>query len=179
MNRSRNHRHWSRRTSSVPKGYLRSRVLKMLNEKPLSGAEIMREMEDKTNMRWKPSPGSVYPLLSWLLDSGYTKELADSEAGVRRYELTEKGKKFLEEDKQRRDQDKGARFFGQQFEEWDGPMPDEARELVDSWRKMRKVGYALRRKLRNEYSDSLAAEAKKLVDDFVEKMTLLSQLEKD
>lgn len=136
-------------------------------------------MEDKTSMRWKPSPGSVYPLLSWLLDSGYTKELTDSEAGVRRYELTEEGKKFLEEDKQRRDQNKGARFFGQQFEEWDGPMPDEARELVDSWRKMRKVGYALRRKLRDEYSDSLAAEAKKLVDDFVEKMILLSQLEKD
>lgn len=179
MNRSRNHRHWSRRTSSVPKGYLRSRVLKMLNEKPMSGAEIIREMEDKTSMRWKPSPGSVYPLLSWLLDSGYTKELTDSEAGVRRYELTEEGKKFLEEDKQRRDQNKGARFFGQQFEEWDGPMPDEARELVDSWRKMRKVGYALRRKLRDEYSDSLAAEAKKLVDDFVEKMILLSQLEKD
>jgi DNA-binding PadR family transcriptional regulator len=151
----------------------------MLNEKPMSGAEIIREMEDKTSMRWKPSPGSVYPLLSWLLDSGYTKELTDSEAGVRRYELTEEGKKFLEEDKQRRDQNKGARFFGQQFEEWDGPMPDEARELVDSWRKMRKVGYALRRKLRDEYSDSLAAEAKKLVDDFVEKMILLSQLEKD
>lgn len=178
MKRSRNHHHWSRRTSSVPKGYLRSRVLKMLNEKPMSGAEIMRELEDKTSMRWKPSPGSVYPLLSWLLDSGYTKELADSEAGVRRYELTEEGKKFLEEDKQRRDQNKGARFFGQQFEDWDGPMPDEARELVDSWRKMRKVGYALRRKLREDYSDSLAVEAKKLVDEFVEKMAHLSKPEK-
>ena len=178
MRRSRNHHHWSRRTSSVPKGYLRSRVLRMLNEKPMSGAEIMREMEDKTSMRWKPSPGSVYPLLSWLLDSGYTRELADSEAGVRRYELTEEGKKFLEEDKQRRDQDKGARFFGQQFEDWDGPMPEEARELVDSWRKMRRAGYVLRKKLRDDYSEFLVVEARKLVDDFVEKITRLSEAEK-
>ena len=145
----------------------------------MSGAEIIREMEDKTSMRWKPSPGSVYPLLSWLLDSGYTKELTDSEAGVRRYELTDEGKKFLEEDKQRRDQDKGARFFGQQFEEWDSPMPEEARELLDSWRKMRRAGHALRKKLRDDYSESLAAEAKKLVDDFVEKISSLSEVEKD
>jgi DNA-binding PadR family transcriptional regulator len=178
MREPRTHRHWSRRTSSVPKGFLRSRVLKLLNEKPMSGAEIMREMEDTTSMRWKPSPGSVYPLLSWLLDSGYTKELSNSEAGVRRYELTEEGKKFLEEDKQRRDQHKGARFFGQQFEEWDGPMPGEARELVDSWRKMRRAGHALRMKLRDDYSEALATEAKKLVDDFVEKISRLSEVER-
>ena len=178
MRRENTHRHWSRRTSSVPKGYLRSRVLKLLHKKPMSGAEIIREIEEDTSRRWKPSPGSVYPLLSWLLDSGYTKELADSEAGVRRYELTDEGKKFFEEDKHRRDQDKGARFFGQQFEEWDGPMPEEARELVDSWRKMRRADRALRRKLRDDYSDSLVTEAKKLMDDFVEKISLLSETEK-
>ena len=178
MCRTRNHRHWSRRTSSVPKGYLRSRVLKMLNEKPMSGAEIMSEMEDKTGMRWRPSPGSVYPLLAWLLDAGYTRELSDSEAGVRRYELTEEGKKLLEEDEQRRAQFKGARFFGPQFEEKEGPMPVEAREFVDSWRKMRRAGHALRRKLRDDYSESLVIEAKKLVDDFVEKISHLSETER-
>lgn len=175
MRRSRTNRYWSRRTSSVPKGYLRSRVLKLLNEKPMSGAEIMREIEDSTYMRWKPSPGSVYPLLSWLLDSGYTRELSDDEAGVRRYELTKEGEKFLEEDKQRRTKYKGARFFGQQFEDQEGPMPEEASELVDSWRKMRRAGYALRKRLRNDYSESLAIEAKKLVDDFTEKISRLSQ----
>jgi len=144
----------------------------------MSGAEIMREMEEQTDMRWKPSPGSVYPLLSWLLDSGYTKELSDTEAGVRRYELTDEGKKFLEEEEQRREQDKGSRFFGPQFEDWGGPIPDEARELVDSWRKMRRAGYALRRKIREDYSDSLAREVKNIVDDFVEKISRLSETER-
>lgn len=177
MRGHRTNRHWSRRTSSVPKGYLRSRVIRLLGEKPMSGAEIIREIEENTDMRWKPSPGSVYPLLSWLLDSGYTRELPDTEAGVRRYELTPEGKKFLEEDQKRREQYKGAWFFGPQFEEWDGPLPEEARELVDSWREMRKAGYALRRKLREEYSESLAKEAKTLVDDFVEKIYGLSNME--
>ncbi len=92
--------------------------------------------------------------------------------------MTDEVKKFLEEDKQRRDQDKGARFFGQQFEEWEGPMPEEARELLDSWRKMRQAGHSLRKKLRDDYSESLAVEAKKLVDDFVEKISILSEAEK-
>ena len=162
----------------MPKGFLRARVLALLSEKPMSGAEIIREIEEGTSMRWKPSPGSVYPLLSWLLDSGYTRELNDSEAGVRRYELTDAGRKFLEEDEQRREHYKGAHFFGQQFEDWEGPMPEEARELVDSWRQMRKAGYQLRRKLREEYSESLAMEAKKLVDDFVEKISRLTDKER-
>jgi DNA-binding PadR family transcriptional regulator len=150
----------------------------MLNEKPMSGAEIMSEMENKTDMRWRPSPGSVYPLLSWLLDSGYTRELSDSEAGIRRYELTEEGKKLLEEDEQRREQFKGARFFGQQFDDEYEPMPEEALGFVDSWMKMRRAGFALRRKLRDEYSESLVTEAKKLVDDFVEKISRLTETER-
>jgi DNA-binding PadR family transcriptional regulator len=174
MRGPRKYGHWSRRTSFVPKGYLRSQVLRLLDEKPMSGAEIIRELEDKTGMWWKPSPGSVYPLLSWLLDSGYTRELSDTEAGVRRYELTNEGRKFLQEEEQRRDQYKGARFFGPQFDYWEGPMPQEARELIDSWRKMRKAGFILRKRLRDDYSDSLAREAKQIVDEFVEKISRLS-----
>ena len=172
------HHHWCRGNSFVPKGFLRSQVLKMLSEKPMSGAEIMSVMEEQTGMRWRPSPGSVYPLLSWLLDSGYTKELSDSEAGVRRYELTQEGKKFLEEEEQRRDQCRGTRFFGPHFEDWEEPMPEAARELMHSWRNMKRAGFALRRKLREDYSESLATEAKKMVDDFVEKISHLSEIEK-
>ena len=178
MRTSRKHRHWSRRTSSVPKGYLRSWVLEMLNEQPMSGAEIMREIEAKTSRRRRPSPGSVYPLLSWLLDSGYTQELSDSEAGVRRYRLTEEGKRFFEEHEQRRSQDRSARFFGSQFDDWEGRMPEEAREFAESWHQMRRAGRALRRKLRDDYSEALVTEAKKLVDDFVEKISQLCEAEK-
>ena len=178
MRKSHTHRHWDRRTSRVPKGYLRGKVLRLLNEKPMSGAEIMSDIEENTGHRWKPSPGSVYPLLSWLLDSGYTKELADTEAGVRRYELTEEGRNLLAEHEDRRAQDRGARFFGPQFDEWNGSMPENARELAESWHKMRRASYDLRRKLRKEYSETLVSEAKKLVDEFTEKISKLAEFDK-
>jgi len=85
-----------RHIASIPKGFLRHYVLKLLKEKPMSGSEIMEEIEKQTDGRWKPSPGSVYPLLAWLQDNGYTKELPTEETGMKRYMLTEQGEKFFE-----------------------------------------------------------------------------------
>ncbi|MFW9844724.1 MAG: hypothetical protein ACFFEV_09115, partial [Candidatus Thorarchaeota archaeon] len=77
-----------------------------------------------------------------------------------------------------RAKDKGARFFGPQFDEWNGSVPAEAKELAESWHKMRKASYALRRKLRKEYSEALVSESKKLVDEFTEKISKLAELDK-
>ncbi|MCS7136732.1 MAG: PadR family transcriptional regulator, partial [Aigarchaeota archaeon] len=68
-------RHWLRHMAAVPKGFLRLQVLELLNEKPMSGSEIMSEVERRTNGCWRPSPGSVYPLLAWLQDNGYVREV--------------------------------------------------------------------------------------------------------
>ena len=88
---------WMRRTAGAPRGLLRFFVLKLLIEKSLSGAEIVAEIEKETGGRWKPSSGSIYPLLAWLQDKGYTKELPREEGGLKRYKLTEKGESFFEE----------------------------------------------------------------------------------
>jgi DNA-binding PadR family transcriptional regulator len=85
---------WNRRKVGVPKGLLRFLVLKMISEKPMSGAEIVEEIEKQTGT-WKPSPGSIYPLLSSLHKKGFTKELPKDELGFKRYSYTEEGKKFL------------------------------------------------------------------------------------
>jgi len=90
-------RRWIRHTATVPKGLLRYYVLRLLKQRPMSGSEIMEEIRDETDGRWKPSPGSVYPLLGWLQDNGFTKGIPSEEAGMKRYTLTEKGEKFLQE----------------------------------------------------------------------------------
>jgi DNA-binding PadR family transcriptional regulator len=90
-------RQWLRHTASVPKGLLRFYVFKLLKEKPMSGSEIMEEIGEQTGGRWKPSPGSVYPLLTWLRENGYAEELPREVTGIKRYMLTEKGTKFFEE----------------------------------------------------------------------------------
>jgi DNA-binding PadR family transcriptional regulator len=90
-------RRWLQHTAAVPKGFLRYRVLQLLKERPMSGSELTSEIEKETGGRWKPKPGSMYPLLKHLLKDGLTTELS-VEGGIKRYELTEEGKTFFEED---------------------------------------------------------------------------------
>jgi DNA-binding PadR family transcriptional regulator len=84
------------KTVGVPRGLLRFLVLQMLNEKSMSGAEIVEQIEKKTGGRWKPSPGSIYPLLACMLDKGFTKEIPRKEESFKRYSFTVEGSKFLE-----------------------------------------------------------------------------------
>jgi DNA-binding PadR family transcriptional regulator len=67
----------------------------MISEKPMSGAEIVEEIKQQTGT-WKPSSGSIYPLLAYLHEKGFTEELPMGELGFKRYSYTEEGKKFLE-----------------------------------------------------------------------------------
>lgn len=97
-------KHWMRHMAAVPKGFLRYLVLELLNEKPLSGSELMNEIERRTFGVWRPSPGSIYPLLTWLYESGYIREVPTQEVGVRRYTLTDKGKQLLEEQRKVKEQ---------------------------------------------------------------------------
>jgi len=83
------------RTVGVPRGLLKFLVLKMINEKPMSGAEIVEEIEKQTGS-WKPSSGSLYPLLARLHKNGLTKELPTDELGFKRYSFTEEGKRYFE-----------------------------------------------------------------------------------
>lgn len=156
--------------ASAPKGLLRFYVLKLLKEKPMSGAELIREITEKTEKRWKPSPGSVYPLLSWLLDSGYTEEAPEQEAGVKRYSLTEAGEKFLEEHEERRkDHHGGFPFPGMPFP-WFESFPEEAKDVVESLRNLRRVSQTLFRRLREDMSEDILKELKGLIDETTTKL---------
>jgi len=83
------------KTVGVPRGLLKFLVLKMINEKPMSGAEIVEEIEKQTGS-WKPSSGSIYPLLARLNEKGLTIELPTDDQGFKRYSFTDEGKRFFE-----------------------------------------------------------------------------------
>jgi len=77
-----------------PRGLLKVAVLKLISESPKNGTEIMNEIEKRTFNVWKPSPGSIYPLLADLERKGLIREV---EEGSKRYTLTENGERFLKE----------------------------------------------------------------------------------
>jgi DNA-binding PadR family transcriptional regulator len=80
----------------VPRGLLRFLVLKMISQKPMSGVEISEQIEKETGGRWKPSSGSIYPLLAWMHNKGFTEELPREGDDLRRYTFTVEGSKFFE-----------------------------------------------------------------------------------
>jgi len=70
------------------RGILRTWVFIMLQQEPRNGAEIMNQIELVSQGNWRPSPGSIYPLLDQLC-----KEESISKRENGKYEITEKGKK--------------------------------------------------------------------------------------
>jgi hypothetical protein len=61
---------------------LRNFVLVLCQRTPRNGAEIMNDMEVMTHGWWRPSPGSVYPLLDELVREGSLRKRDDG-----RYEV--------------------------------------------------------------------------------------------
>ena len=73
------------------RGGLRTLVFSILQQEPRNGAEIMNQIELASHGHWRPSPGSIYPLLDQLCKE---ENISKREDG--RYEITEKGKKEFE-----------------------------------------------------------------------------------
>jgi DNA-binding PadR family transcriptional regulator len=70
---------------------LRMAIVTMLASSPKNGVELMDEIERMTQGWWRPSPGSVYPVLEQLTNDGMMRKREDG-----RYELTEKASDELE-----------------------------------------------------------------------------------
>jgi len=170
-------RHWLRHTATVPKGFIRYHVLEALSEKPMSGSEIMVDIEKKTGGRWRPSPGSVYPLLAWLQDNRYIKELS-VESGMKRYKLTDSGIEFLDE--QRRIERKlksEARFFPPPFMGpwWVRLPPEKTSTLRKSIRRIFTAFFEFGANLDEEFSEQTVEEVRKVLDDASEKLEKINK----
>jgi len=91
-----------KRRIGVPKGMLRHLTLKILEKQPMSGSEIVDRIHEYTD--WRPSPGSIYPLLAHLQEEGLIKPHPDEDPGLKRFKLTEQGAQVLEQHDRHDDQ---------------------------------------------------------------------------
>ncbi len=72
------------------KGTLKLLILEALNEKPMHAYEIIKAIEKKFHGIYKPSPGSLYPVLKQLLESGMISMEEKDDKKI--YIITDKGK---------------------------------------------------------------------------------------
>jgi DNA-binding PadR family transcriptional regulator len=82
---------WPFRWMMHRKRGLRMAIVTMLASAPKNGVELIDEIEKTTQGWWRPSPGSVYPVLEQLTKEGMVKKRDDG-----RYELTEKASEEME-----------------------------------------------------------------------------------
>jgi DNA-binding PadR family transcriptional regulator len=101
-------------------------VLLLLAEKPRHGYEIITELADRSDGRWRPSPGSVYPVLKRLAREGMVA--SSHEEGRRIFALTEEGRTLVAEQR--------AAWGEPWAEDADDATADVAMELWDEARQL-------------------------------------------
>jgi DNA-binding PadR family transcriptional regulator len=68
-------------------------VLELIAEQPRHGYEIIKAIEETMNGQYSPSPGIIYPTLTYLEETGQI--LSESQATKKLYSITEEGKTSL------------------------------------------------------------------------------------
>jgi len=81
----------------LAQGDLRLLALALIAEQPRHGYEIIKVLEEKTGGWYAPSPGIVYPTLTYVEEAGYVTAQADG--AKRLYTITAEGRAYLEENR--------------------------------------------------------------------------------
>lgn len=103
-------------------GDLRLVALALIEREPRHGYEIIKALEERSAGFYSPSPGVVYPTLTYLEEAGYAS--STSEGNKKVFAITEAGKTYLGENRDR------AETLLEQLEAV-GRRMSEAREWFD------------------------------------------------
>src|SRR5580692_425387 len=82
----------------LAQGDLRLVALALIAEAPRHGYEIIKLLEEKTADWYSPSPGIVYPTLTYLEEAGYVT--ASTEGSKKLYTITDEGRSYLESNRE-------------------------------------------------------------------------------
>ncbi|TCT08236.1 PadR family transcriptional regulator [Aquabacter spiritensis] len=78
----------------LAQGDLKLLALSLIAEQPRHGYEIIKVIEEKTAGWYSPSPGVVYPTLTFLEEAGYVT--AEPDGAKKRYAITPEGRAHLD-----------------------------------------------------------------------------------
>ncbi len=81
----------------VGDGELRLIVLSLIAEAPRHGYEIIKALEERSGGFYSPSPGVIYPTLTYLEEAGHA--VASADGNKKTYAITEAGRAYLDENR--------------------------------------------------------------------------------
>ena len=70
-------------------------ILALLEEKPRHGYEIIKALDERSGGFYSPSPGMVYPALTYLEEIGHAA--VESQGAKKLYRITDDGRRYLDE----------------------------------------------------------------------------------
>lgn len=115
-------------------GDLRLVALYLIEQQPRHGYDLIKAIEERSHHFYSPSPGIVYPALTFLEEAGYVTSSA--EGNKKLYTITDEGRAHLEDNREAIESTLG--FLGKagaQMEEWrerwnsgNFPFSEEQRE---------------------------------------------------
>lgn len=84
-----------RRGMRAPRGDVRAAVLQLLADEPMHGYQLMQVITERSEGVWRPSPGTIYPVLAQLEDEGLVE--VTREQGRKLATLTDAGRTYVTE----------------------------------------------------------------------------------
>jgi DNA-binding PadR family transcriptional regulator len=156
-------------------GDLRLIILALLSEKPRHGYEVIKAVEEHSSGIYTPSPGMVYPALTYLEEMGHA--VSENEGAKKLYRITDAGTAYLSENRTNVEEtlDQLARF-GRRFADFQKRYSEEAEEADDAearggikseWRQVKMEFRELRGELKSilyEKMDAPPEERKRIAD---------------
>jgi DNA-binding PadR family transcriptional regulator len=116
------------------RGDVRLAILTLLADAPANGYSLIGQISDRTDGRWRPSPGSVYPVLRQLTEEGLVENEGDIHAG---FTITDGGLAFVAE---HADQASKVWQNGQAISEAQEQVHQGLRKLIGAVRELSESG---------------------------------------
>ena len=158
-----------RAAKMLASGDLQLIILALLSEKPRHGYEIIKAIEEHSSGIYTPSPGMVYPALTYLEEMGFAA--SEAEGTKKLYRITEAGAEHLKANRASTDETldhlarcgrKIAEFqkrFRQETEDAEDAASEAGRHIKDEWRQARVEFRQVRDDLKAALYEKLDASA--------------------
>jgi DNA-binding PadR family transcriptional regulator len=119
-------------------------LLALIAEKPSHGYDLIKLLEERSGGYYVPSPGMIYPALTYLEEAGHAT--VEQEGTKKLYRISEEGKAYLDANRASADEllaqlDRIARKMGEMRRAFSGDdeAGDDTNELRQARRELRRV----------------------------------------